>query len=94
MPEEPHEVQKVVLEQWYKNITFWQKLMQYAIITGLFLDYQCNVDSRQNKFIVKTTPLVKVPVAFYNIVVLKECGTVQRNVCIWAGLSLRFQVAG
>ena len=56
--------------------------MQYAIITGLFLDYQCNVDSRQNKFIVKTTPLVKVPVAFYNIVVLKECGTVQRNVCI------------
>ena len=38
MPEEPHEVQKVVLEQWYKNITFWQKLMQYAI-TGLFLDY-------------------------------------------------------
>ena len=58
MPEEPHEVQKVALEQWYKNITFWQKLMQYAI-TGLSLDYQCKVDSKQNKFIVKTTPLVK-----------------------------------
>ena len=58
MPEEPHEVQKVVLEQWYKNITFWQKLMQYAI-TGLFLDYQRNVDSRQKKFIVKTTLLVE-----------------------------------
>ena len=54
MPEEPHEVQKVALVQWtYKNITFWRKLMQYTI-TGLSLDYQSNVDSRQKKFIVKT----------------------------------------